>query len=126
MVKIGEVLVQKGMITQQQLDAAIAVHFALSVVYPSAGNLGGGGFAVYRLNNGKVGTLDFREKAPINSSKNMYLNNENEIRFSEGTSNGTNYITLKAPASVAINAMEYSPKLIIIYNSTKIQEQPLP
>ena len=53
-------------------DAAIAVHFALSVVYPSAGNLGGGGFAVYRLNNGEVGTLDFREKAPKLSFRNMY------------------------------------------------------
>jgi len=58
-------------------DAAIAVKFALSVVHPSAGNIGGGGFLVYRENNGNVGTLDFREKAPISATKNMYLK-ENE------------------------------------------------
>ena len=60
-------------------DAAVAVHFALSVVYPNAGNIGGGGFAVYRLNDGTVGSLDFREKAPASSSRNMYLDENNEV-----------------------------------------------
>ena len=41
----------------------IATDLALAVVYPNAGNLGGGGFMVYRLNNGDNGSLDFREKA---------------------------------------------------------------
>src|SRR5690554_1839780 len=41
-------------------DAAVAVSFALAVVYPRAGNIGGGGFAVYRLNDGQAGSLDFR------------------------------------------------------------------
>ena len=62
--KIGiDILKQGG----NAFDAAIAVHFALSVVYPNAGNIGGGGFLVYRLDNGDVGTLDFREKAPEKS-----------------------------------------------------------
>jgi len=56
-------------------DAAIAVHFALSVVYPNAGNIGGGGFLVYRLNNGDIGTLDFREKAPEKALRDMYIDN---------------------------------------------------
>ena len=55
------------------IDAAIATHFALSVVFPFAGNLGGGGFAVIRDKNGKVHTLDFREKAPIKAHRDMYL-----------------------------------------------------
>ena len=46
-------------------DAMIATDLALSVVYPNAGNLGGGGFLVYRDFNGKTGSLDFREKAPL-------------------------------------------------------------
>ena len=54
-------------------DAAIGVHFALAVVYPQAGNLGGGGFVVYRLANGQNGSLDFREKAPNMSTRDMYL-----------------------------------------------------
>ncbi len=54
-------------------DAAVAVHFALAVVYPYAGNLGGGGFAVFFDSLGQSGTLDFREKAPLASSRNMYL-----------------------------------------------------
>jgi len=60
-------------------DAAIGVQFALSVVYPNAGNIGGGGFAVYRLNNGNVGSLDFREKAPGKATRNMYLDDNNEV-----------------------------------------------
>ena len=60
-------------------DAMIAVDLALSVVYPNAGNLGGGGFLVYRDFNGKTGSLDFREKAPLKASKNMYLDENNNV-----------------------------------------------
>ncbi|MCL7988498.1 gamma-glutamyltransferase [Sphingobacterium sp. lm-10] len=55
------------------IDAAIAVQFALAVVYPNAGNIGGGGFMVYRSHDGGVDALDFRETAPLKSDKDMYL-----------------------------------------------------
>lgn len=60
-------------------DAMLATELALAVVHPCAGNLGGGGFMVYRLKNGENGTLDYREKAPLNASKTMYLNDDNTI-----------------------------------------------
>ena len=69
--KIGTDILHKG---GNAIDAAIAVQFALAVVYPNAGNIGGGGFMVIRKNNGEVNTLDFREKAPERSSKNMFIN----------------------------------------------------
>ena len=50
-----------------------ATEMALAVAYPYAGNLGGGGFMVYRLDNGETGALDYREKAPLAATKNMYL-----------------------------------------------------
>jgi len=56
------------------VDAAVAVAFALAVVYPSAGNIGGGGFMVLRLADGSRFTLDFREKAPEAADRDMYLN----------------------------------------------------
>ena len=59
-------------------DSAIAVAFALAVVNPSAGNLGGGGFVIYFKNN-KLFTIDYREKAPIRSSRDMFLNPEGEV-----------------------------------------------
>src|SRR5690554_6457401 len=55
------------------IDAAVAVQFALAVVYPSAGNIGGGGFMVYRSATGEAASLDFRETAPLEASKDMYL-----------------------------------------------------
>ena len=62
-------------------DAMIATDLALSVVYPNAGNLGGGGFLIYRLSDHSIGSLDYREKAPSLSTKDMYLDNEgNEIK----------------------------------------------
>ena len=62
-------------------DAMIATDLALSVVYPNAGNLGGGGFLVYRLSDSSYGSLDFREKSPSQANKNMFLDdNENEIK----------------------------------------------
>jgi gamma-glutamyltranspeptidase / glutathione hydrolase len=54
-------------------DAAIAVAMALAVTHPSAGNLGGGGFFVIRKANGSTAFLDFRERAPMNASRDMYI-----------------------------------------------------
>ncbi|EAQ41984.1 gamma-glutamyltransferase [Polaribacter sp. MED152] len=68
--EIGTSILKKG---GNAYDAMVATHFALAVVYPVAGNIGGGGFMVYRNNDGKKGALDFREKAPITAHKNMYL-----------------------------------------------------
>lgn len=55
------------------VDAAVAVAFALAVTYPSAGNLGGGGFLLFRMADGRTGFIDFRERAPLVSTRNMYL-----------------------------------------------------
>ena len=55
------------------VDAAVAVAFALAVVHPSAGNLGGGGFMLVRLANGRSTFIDFRERAPKSASRDMYL-----------------------------------------------------
>jgi gamma-glutamyltranspeptidase / glutathione hydrolase len=61
------------------IDAAIATHFALAVVFPFAGNLGGGGFAVIRDKAGKAYTLDFREKAPLKAHRDMYLDANGDV-----------------------------------------------
>lgn len=60
-------------------DAAVAVQFALAVAYPRAGNIGGGGFLVFRTAEGEIGSLDFREKAPMNAFKDMYLNEDQQV-----------------------------------------------
>ncbi len=74
--KVGVDILKRG---GNAFDAMIATDLALAVVYPNAGNLGGGGFMVYRLSDGKNGTLDFREKAPISSKADMYLDDNNEV-----------------------------------------------
>lgn len=61
------------------VDAAVAVQFALAVTHPQAGNIGGGGFMVYRSASGKTNTLDFREKAPNLATTNMYLDSAGNI-----------------------------------------------
>ncbi|HEY0245332.1 MAG TPA: gamma-glutamyltransferase [Mucilaginibacter sp.] len=68
--QVGLNILKKG---GNAVDAAVAVQFALAVTYPEAGNIGGGGFMVYRSGNGETNTLDFREKAPAAASANMYL-----------------------------------------------------
>ena len=74
--KIGVEILNKG---GNAFDAMVATELALAVSYPVAGNIGGGGFMVYRLNNGETGTLDYREKAPILASKNMYLDENGDF-----------------------------------------------
>ncbi len=61
------------------VDAAVAVGFALAVTYPSAGNLGGGGFMVIHLADGTVATNDHREKAPLAATRDMYLDQNGEV-----------------------------------------------
>ncbi|MGQ1909350.1 gamma-glutamyltransferase [Marinifilum sp. RC60d5] len=68
--EIGKDILQQG---GNAYDAAVAVQFALAVVYPRAGNIGGGGFAVIRTKKGEYNTLDFREKAPLAACEKMYL-----------------------------------------------------
>jgi len=80
------------------VDAAVAVGFALAVTYPSAGNLGGGGFMVIRLPDGKVVTLDFRETAPLGASRDMYLDEKGEVI--QGLSRST-HLAAGTPGSVA-------------------------
>lgn len=67
---VGAAIMQDG---GNAFDAAIAVHFALAVVHPAAGNIGGGGFLLARTNNGKLIGLDFREAAPAKANRDMYL-----------------------------------------------------
>jgi len=68
--QVGIDILKKG---GNAVDAAVAVQFALAVVYPNAGNIGGGGFMVYRGANGEINALDFREKAAAAASRDMYL-----------------------------------------------------
>ncbi|WP_247233549.1 gamma-glutamyltransferase [Telluribacter sp. SYSU D00476] len=71
--QVGVDILKKG---GNAVDAAVAVQFALAVVHPSAGNIGGGGFMVFRDASGKSYTLDFREMAPRRSHKDMYLDKQ--------------------------------------------------
>ncbi|MEM1257704.1 MAG: gamma-glutamyltransferase [Bacteroidota bacterium] len=68
--KIGVEIMKQG---GNAFDAMVATELALAVAFPFAGNLGGGGFMVYRKNNGEVGGIDYREKAPLSAHKDMYL-----------------------------------------------------
>lgn len=74
--KIGSDILAKG---GNAYDAMVATHLALAVVYPVAGNIGGGGFMVHRDNKGNTGALDFREKAPLTAGRDMYLDKEGNV-----------------------------------------------
>jgi gamma-glutamyltranspeptidase/glutathione hydrolase len=73
---IGSNILKKG---GTAFDAMLATELALAVAYPYAGNIGGGGFMVYRKNDGEIGALDYREKAPLASSKDMYLDDNGNV-----------------------------------------------
>jgi gamma-glutamyltranspeptidase/glutathione hydrolase len=74
--KVGVEILKAG---GNAIDAAVAVQFALAVVHPSAGNLGGGGFLVFRDKAGKSYSIDFREKAPAKSHADMYLDKDKNV-----------------------------------------------
>ena len=74
--RAGLLMMKKG---GNAFDAAVATQFALAVVYPGAGNIGGGGFMVARKANGELVSLDYRETAPARASKNMYLDKEGNV-----------------------------------------------
>lgn len=73
---IGAELMKKG---GNAFDAMVATEMALAVTFPFAGNLAGGGFMVYRLEDGSVGSIDYREKAPLQASEDMYLDEEGNV-----------------------------------------------
>lgn len=74
--QVGLDILKKG---GNAVDAAIAVQFALEVTHPEAGNIGGGGFMVYRSASGETSTLDFREKAPAAATQNMFLDSAGNV-----------------------------------------------
>ena len=79
------------------VDAAIAKSFALAVVNPEAGNIGGGGFMVVRLTDGTTAALDYRERAPLAASRDMYLNEAGEL--TEASTVG--HLAVGVPGAVA-------------------------
>ena len=86
--KIGVDILKKG---GNAFDAMVATELALAVSYPYAGNIGGGGFMVYRKNTGEIGALDYREKAPLASERDMYLDSLSAIIENKSKKNGTRY-----------------------------------
>lgn len=74
--KIGVEIMKKG---GNAFDAMVATELALAVAYPYAGNIGGGGFMVYRKANGEIGSLDYREKAPLAATKDMFLDQNGKV-----------------------------------------------
>ncbi len=73
---IGTAILKKG---GNAFDAMVATELALAVSYPFAGNISGGGFMVYRMNNGEIGSIDYREMAPSATHKDYYLDEEGNV-----------------------------------------------
>ena len=80
------------------VDAAVAVGFALAVTHPEAGNIGGGGFMLFRRANGEVHFLDYREKAPTKATADMYLDKDGNVIADMST---VGYAAIAVPSSVA-------------------------
>ena len=93
--KIGVDIMKLG---GNAFDAMIATELALAVTYPVAGNIAGGGFMVYRTQNGEVGALDYREKAPLRATRNMYLDKNGDF-ISEKSKLGA--LAVGVPGTVA-------------------------
>jgi gamma-glutamyltranspeptidase/glutathione hydrolase len=92
--EVGVEILKRG---GNAVDAAVAVGYALAVVYPSAGNIGGGGFMTIRLADGRTNFLDFRERAPLAATKTMYLDGEGNVVKGLSTEG---YLAVGVPGSV--------------------------
>ncbi|TPI28767.1 gamma-glutamyltransferase [Mesorhizobium sp. B3-1-6] len=93
--EIGVDVLKKG---GNAVDAAVAVGYALAVVYPNAGNIGGGGFMTVRMKDGRTTFLDFRERAPLAATKTMYLDKDgNPVKGASLDG----YLAVGVPGSVA-------------------------
>lgn len=93
--QVGVDILQKG---GNAVDAAVAIGFALEVVYPEAGNIAGGGFMLFRRGNGEVHFLDYREKAPAKATADMYLDSKGNVIPELST---LGYKSVSVPGSVA-------------------------
>lgn len=93
--KVGVAILKKG---GNAVDAAIAVQLALAVVYPNAGNLGGGGFMVAHLADGRQIAIDYREKAPAAASRDMYLDADGTARTDKSQDG---HLAVGVPGTVA-------------------------
>src|SRR5437763_12055718 len=82
------------------VDAAVAVAFALAVVYPVAGNLGGGGFMMIRRSDGTATAIDYREMAPVAATRGMYVGPDGKLSKGEGSST-LGYRAAGVPGTVA-------------------------
>ncbi|GLR19682.1 gamma-glutamyltransferase [Portibacter lacus] len=92
--EVGKSILEKG---GNAVDAAIAVQFALDVCFPVAGNIGGGGFMIYRENGGAVYTLDYREKAPLAATADMYLDENGDADLNKSQ---LGHLAVGVPGSV--------------------------
>ncbi len=92
---IGITILNKG---GSAFDAMIATDLALTVCFPNAGNISGGGFLVYRTASGEVGSLDYREKAPLNAYEKMYLDENGDVIPEKSTLGG---LAVGVPGTVA-------------------------
>lgn len=92
---IGLNIIAKG---GNAFDAMIATDLALSVCYPNAGNIAGGGFLVYRTTDGKFGSLDYREKAPEQATRDMYLDSDGNVISGKSTIGG---LAVGIPGTIA-------------------------
>jgi gamma-glutamyltranspeptidase/glutathione hydrolase len=95
--RIGIEIMKKG---GNAVDAAIAVGLALAVVYPEAGNIGGGGFMLIRKSNGEAHAIDYREMAPKAATRNVFLDQKGELIKGEGSST-IGYRASGVPGTVA-------------------------
>lgn len=93
--KIGSDIMKKG---GNAFDAMVGTELALAVAFPFAGNIGGGGFMVYRKANGEVGSLDYREKAPLAASKDMFLDQDGNVIKGKSTETA---LAIGVPGTVA-------------------------
>jgi len=93
--KIGADIMKNG---GNAFDAMVGTELALAVAFPFAGNIGGGGFMVYRKANGEVGSLDYREKAPMAATKDMFLDKDGNVIKGKSTETA---LAIGVPGTVA-------------------------